>query len=226
MQTEEQIRHDIVEVGRRIWQRGYIASNDGNISVRMGEDAFICTPTGVSKGFMTPEMMIVVNGGGEVICGELKPSSEIKMHLRVYRDRPDINAVVHAHPPISTAFATAGEALDKAVLPEVIVILGGIPLVPYGTPSTDEVPQAIAPYLPDYEAFLLESHGALTMGSDVYNAYYKLETMEHFAQITLAARQLGGEKEMSQERVISLLKVREKLGIKGRHPGMKGFRGR
>lgn len=225
MQTEEQIRRDIVEVGRRIWQRGYVASNDGNISVRMGEDTFICTPTGVSKGFMTPEMLIVVDGAGNVLRGDLKPSSEIKMHLGVYRERPDINAVAHAHPPVSTAFAVAGEALDKAVLPEVIIILGGIPLVPYGTPSTDEIPQAIAPFLAEYEAFLLANHGALTMGADVYNAYYKLETMEHFATISLAARQLGGEQELARERIAALLNVREKMGLKGRHPGIKGLRG-
>lgn len=224
MEREDQVRQDIVEVGRRIWQRGYVASNDGNISVRMGEDEFLCTPTGVSKGFMTPEMLILVNGRGEVLRGDLKPSSEIKMHLEVYRERPDIRSVVHAHPPVSTAFAVVGEALNKAVLPEVIIILGGIPLVPYGTPSTAEIPQALAPFLRDYEAFLLENHGALTLGSDVYNAYYKMETMEHFATISLAARQLGGDRELSRQRVAELLQIREKLGVKGRHPGMAGFR--
>lgn len=222
MSSEMQIKQDIVEIGRRIWLRGYVASNDGNISVRLGVDEFLCTPTGVSKGFMTPEMIIKVNGLGELISGYLKPSSEIKMHLGVYRDRPDVNAVVHAHPPISTAFAVAGLSLSKVTLPEVIISLGTVPLADYGTPSTEEIPQAIAKYLQDYDAFLLENHGALTLGSDVYNAYYKMETMEHFAVISLAARQLGGEKELSEERVARLLEIREKLGVKGRHPGLKG----
>lgn len=221
MRSELELKQDIVEVGRRIWLRGYVASNDGNISVRIGPDEFLCTPTGVSKGFMTPEMIIKVNGAGELLSGELKPSSEIKMHLVVYRDRPDVNAVVHAHPPISTAFAVAGIPLFKQILPEVIITLGEIPLAEYGTPSTDEIPQAIAKYLQDHDAFLLENHGALTLGSDVYNAYHKMETMEHFATISLAARQLGGERELPPERVAQLMEVRKKLGVKGVHPGCK-----
>ena len=221
MQSEVQIKQDIVEIGRRIWMRGYVAANDGNISVRMGPDEFLCTPTGVSKGFMTPEMIIKVNGSGELLGGNFRPSSEIKMHLGVYRDRPDVNAVVHAHPPISTAFAVAGIPLTKAVLPEVVISLGGIPLTEYGTPSTDEIPKAIAKYLQEYDAFLLENHGALTVGSDVFNAYFKMETMEHFATISLAARQLGGEKEFTPEQVDRLMEVRKKLGVTGRHPGVK-----
>lgn len=216
---ELQVRQDIVEIGRRIWMRGYVAANDGNISVRLGPDEFLCTPTGVSKGFMTSDMLIKVNGQGEVISGNLKPSSEIKMHLAAYRERPDVNAVVHAHPPITTAFAVAGIALSKPVLPEVIITLGPIPLVRYGAPSTDEIPQAVSEYLQNHDAFLLESHGALTLGSDLFGAYHKMETMEHFATISLAARQLGGEKELSPERVSQLMDIRTKLGIKGAHSG-------
>ncbi|MGE5599570.1 MAG: class II aldolase/adducin family protein, partial [Bacteroidota bacterium] len=137
----------------------------------------------------------------------------------VYRDRPDVNAVVHAHPPVSTAFAVAGIPLAKCVLPEVIITLGGIPLADYGTPSTEEIPRAIARYLKDHNAFLLENHGALTLGPDVFTAYHRMETMEHFAQISLAARQLGGERELPPRRVQELMQVREKLGIKGVHPG-------
>ena len=222
MPSEYQVRKDIVEIGRRIWLRGYVAANDGNISVRMGPDEFLATPTGVSKGFMTPEMLIKVNGRGDRIAGDLKPSSEIKMHLGVYRERMDINAVVHAHPPTSTAFAVAGIPLSKCVLPEVIITLGGIPLTEYGTPSTEEIPNAISKYLKDHNAFLLENHGALTLGTDVFNAYHRMETMEHFAVISLAARQLGGEKELSPSRVRQLMEVRENLGIKGVHPGCQG----
>ncbi len=216
---ESQLRKDIVEVGRRIWLRGYVAANDGNISVRIGPDEFLCTPTGVSKGFMTPEMVIKVNGRGERISGTLKPSTEIKLHLGVYRDRPDVNAVVHAHPPVSTAFAVAGLPLSKCTLPEVIISLGNIPLAQYGTPSTEELPAAIAKYVKDHDAFLLENHGALTVGTDVYNAYHKMETMEHFATISLAARQLGGEQELPSHQVSRLIEIRNKMGIKGAHPG-------
>ncbi len=219
MTSEYQLRKDIVEVGRRIWLRGYVAANDGNISIRMGPDEFLLTPTGVSKGFMTPEMIVKVNGRGDRLVGDLEPSSEIKMHLCVYRERPDANAVVHAHPPISTAFAVAGLPLSKCILPEVIISLGGIPLVEYGTPSTDEIPIALSKHLKDYSAFLLQNHGALTLGTDVYHAYHRMETMEHFAVISLAARQLGGERELPPSRVSQLMGVREKLGIKGVHPG-------
>lgn len=219
MPSEYQYRKDIVEAGRRIWLRGYVAANDGNISVRMGPDEFLVTPTGVSKGFMTPGMILKVNGRAECPSGKLKPSSEIKMHLAVYRERPDVNAVVHAHPPVSTAFAVAGIPLTKCILPEVIITLGGIPLVEYGTPSTAEIPAAIGKYLKDYNAFLLENHGALTLGTDVFHAYHRMETMEHFAVISLAARQLGGERELPPSRVSQLMEVREKLGLKGVHPG-------
>lgn len=221
--NEAQLRADMVEVGRRIWLRGYVASNDGNISLRLGPDEFLTTPTGVSKGFMDPEMIVRVNGRGEVIAGVLdgdsKPSSEIKMHLGVYRQRSDVMAIVHAHPPICTAFAVCGQPLSKYVLPEVIIALGQIPLTAYGTPSTEELPEAISEYLADHDAFLLENHGALTLGTDVYNAYYKMETMEHFATITLAARQLGGERELSGEQIDRLLEIRQQMGIKGAHPG-------
>ncbi len=207
MRSELELRQDIVEVGRRIWLRGYVAANDGNISVRVGLDEFLCTPTGVSKGFMTPEMIIKVNGDGEVLSGDWRPSSELKTHLRVYQERPDVNAVVHAHPPVSTAFAVAGIPLNKKFLPEVIVTLGEIPLTEYATPSTDEVPEAIAGLIKDHDAVLLANHGALTLGSDVFNAYYKLETMEHYANISLAVRQLGGERELPQDRIAQLMEI-------------------
>lgn len=222
MASEYQLRRDIVEVGRRLWIRGYVAANDGNISVRLGPDDFLCTPTGVSKGFMTPEMLIRVDARGAVKAGNLKPSSEIKMHLAVYHDRPDVGAVVHAHPPISTAFAVAGIPLSKCVLPEVILTLGRIPLADYGTPSTDEIPRSIAKYLKDYNAFLLENHGALALGADVFQAYYRMETIEHFAAVSLAARQLGGERELPPDRINQLMEIRSKLGLTGVHPGCQG----
>lgn len=220
MGSELELKQDIVEVGRRIWLRGYVAANDGNISVRVGPNEFLCTPTGVSKGFMTPEMIIKINSAGEVLSGEWRPSSELKMHLRVYQERPDVNAVVHAHPPVSTAFAVAGIPLNKKFLPEVIITLGEIPLTDYATPSTDEVPAAIAEVIKDHDAVLLANHGALTLGSDVFNAYYKLETMEHYANVSLVAGQLGGERELPSERIVQLMEVRRKMGIKGGYPGL------
>lgn len=220
MGSELELKQDIVEVGRRIWLRGYVAANDGNISIRVGQDEFLCTPTGVSKGFMTTEMIIKINSAGEVLSGEWRPSSELKMHLRVYQERPDVNAVVHAHPPVSTAFAVAGIPLNKKFLPEVIITLGEIPLTDYATPSTDEVPEAIAEVIKDHDAVLLANHGALTLGSDVFNAYYKLETMEHYANVSLVAGQLGRERELPPERIVQLMEVRRKMGIKGGYPGL------
>jgi L-fuculose-phosphate aldolase len=223
MVSEIQLCQDIVEVGRRIWLRGYVAANDGNISIRLGPDEFLCTPTGVSKGFMTTEMMIKVNSKGEKIAGASKPSSEIKMHLEVYRDRPDVNAVVHAHPPVSTAFAVAGLSLSKPVMTEVIMTLGSIPLTEYATPSTDEVPQSIAEFIKRHDAILMKSHGALTVGSDVFDAYYKMEILEHSAAVSLAARQLGGEKELEPEQVQRLVELTNKAGIPGMHPGYPDY---
>lgn len=212
MDFELKLKQDIVEVGRRMWLRGYVAANDGNISIRIGSDEFLCTPTGVSKGFMTPEMIIKVNSGGEVLSGDLKPSSELKMHLRAYRERPDVKAIVHAHPPVGTAFAVAGMPLNKKFLPEVIVTLGEIPLAEYATPSTDEVPESIAGIIKEHDAVLLANHGVLTLGDDVFNAYYKLETVEHYANVSLMVRQLGGVRELPSERIARLMEVHKKSG--------------
>src|SRR5262245_45444481 len=158
MRTEEQLRADIVEVGRRLWERGYVASNDGNISVRLDATRLITTPAGVSKGFMTAEMMVVTDFDGNKIAGDRKASSELKMHLQVYRDRPDANAVVHAHPPTATGFAVAGIPLDRAVLAEVVTTLGSIPIAEYATPSTDELPAACSKYLKAHDGLLLANH--------------------------------------------------------------------
>ena len=140
---EARLRADIVEVGRRLWQRGFVASNDGNISVRLDENRLITTPKSVSKGFMTPDMMVIVDYDGNKLAGERDPSTELPMHLEIYRNRPDANAVVHAHPPIATGFAVAGIPLTRAVLAEVITTLGSIPIAAYGTPSTSELPEAV-----------------------------------------------------------------------------------
>jgi L-fuculose-phosphate aldolase len=213
MRAEDQIRCDIVEVGRRLWQRGYVASNDGNISVRLDERRLMTTPANVSKGFMTPDMMVITDFDGKKVSGDRKASSELKMHLQVYRDRPDANAVVHAHPPTATGFAVAGIPLDRAVLAEVVTTLGSIPIADYATPSTDELPAACSKYLKAHDGLLLANHGALAIGPDLFTAYHRMETIEHFAKISLVTRQLGREHLLSREEVQRLQGLRGAYGI-------------
>jgi L-fuculose-phosphate aldolase len=209
------LRSDIVEVGRRLWVRGYVASNDGNISVRVGPDRLLMTPASVSKGFMTPDMMVVTDLDGTLVSGapDRKPSSEIQMHLVVYQARADVGAVVHAHPPLSTGFAVAGIPLDRAVLAEVVTTLGSIPIAEYGTPSTQELANAVKPYVRMHDGLLLANHGALALGRDLFAAYYKMETIEHFARISLVARMLGRERLLSREEVERLQGLRGQYGI-------------
>jgi L-fuculose-phosphate aldolase len=216
--SEHQIRLDIVEVGRRLYARGYTASNDGNISVRLDARRLIMTPTSVCKGFMTPDMMCITDLEGKKIAGDRVPSSEMQMHLEVYRQRPEVQAVVHAHPPIATGFAVAGIPLDRAVLAEVVTTLGSVPIAEYATPSTKELPEAVRKYVKAHDGMLLANHGALTMGGDVFAAYFKMETIEHFAKISLVARMLGGERLLSRDEVSRLEKLRGSYGIKSPAP--------
>ncbi len=215
MNTDEALRHDIVEVGRRLWTRGFVASNDGNISVRIAPDRLLVTPASVSKGFMSPEMMVVTDLEGRLVAGApgRVPSSEIMMHLVAYQQRPDVGAVVHAHPPLSTGFAVAGIPLDRAVLAEVVTTLGSIPIAEYGTPSTRELADAVAPYVKAHDGLLLANHGALALGRDLFSAYSQLETIAHFARISLVARLLGRERLLSREEVERLQELRGRYGI-------------
>ena len=218
MSTESSLRADIVEVGRRMYARGYTASNDGNISVRLGSDRLLMTPKSVCKGFMTPEMMCITDLDGRKLQGDRDPSSEMLMHLEVYRQRPDVQAVVHAHPPTATGFAVAGIPLDRAVLAEVLTTLGSIPIAEYATPSTRALPEAVRKYIKAHDAMLLANHGALTVGGDLFGAYYKMETIEHFAHISLVARMLGRENLLSREEVMRLQELRGSYGIKSPAP--------
>lgn len=211
--TDEQIRADIVDIGRRLWERGFVASNDGNISVRLDDRRLITTPKSVSKGFMTPDMMVITDFDGKRLAGERDPSSELKMHLQVYRDRPDARAVVHAHPPTATGFAVAGIPLDRAVLAEVVTTLGSIPIAEYATPSTDELPAACSKYLKAHDGLLLANHGALAIGPDLFTAYHRMETIEHFAKISLVTRMLGRENLLSRDEVQRLQGLRGMYGI-------------
>jgi len=218
MTAESRLRDDIVEVGRRMYARGYTASNDGNISVRLGLDRLLMTPKSVCKGFMTPDMMCITDLDGRKLQGDRDPSSEMLMHLEVYRQRPDVQAVVHAHPPTATGFAVAGIPLDRAVLAEVLTTLGSIPIAEYATPSTKELPDAVRKYIKAHDGMLLANHGALTVGADLFAAYYKMETVEHFAKISLVARLLGGENLISREEVLRLQGLRGTYGIKAPAP--------
>ena len=211
--SEQQLRADIVEVGRRLYARGYTASNDGNISVRLDGDRLLMTPKSVCKGFMSPEMMCITDMDGKKLAGERDPSSEMQMHLEVYRQRPDAKAVVHAHPPIATGFAVAGIPLDRAVLAEVVTTLGSVPIADYATPSTKELPEAVRKYVKAHDGMLLANHGALTLGADLFAAYYKMETIEHFAKISFVARTLGGENLLSRKEVDRLQGLRGMYGI-------------
>src|SRR3954447_24973402 len=213
MSSEQQLRADIVEVGRRLYARGYTASNDGNISVRLDGHRLLMTPKSVCKGFMSPEMMCITDLEGRKLAGDRDPSSEMQMHLEGYRQRPDVNAVVHAHPPPATGFAVAGIPLDRAVLAEVVTTLGSVPIADYATPSTRELPEAVRKYVKAHDGMLLANHGALTIGADVFAAYYKMETIEHFAKISLVARLLGGERLLTQQEVERLQGLRDHYGI-------------
>jgi L-fuculose-phosphate aldolase len=218
MTAESTLRADIVEVGRRMYARGYTASNDGNISVRLGADRLLMTPKSVCKGFMTPDMMCITDLDGRKLQGDRDPSSEMLMHLEVYRHRRDVQAVVHAHPPIATGFAVAGIPLTRAVLAEVLTTLGSIPIAEYATPSTQELPDAVRKYITAHDGMLLANHGALTVGADLYSAYYKMETIEHFAKISLVARLLGRENLIAREEVERLQELRGTYGIKAPAP--------
>jgi L-fuculose-phosphate aldolase len=218
MPSESQLRADIVEVGRRMYARGYTASNDGNISVRLDAGRLLMTPKSVCKGFMDPAMMCITDLDGKKLAGERDPSSEMQMHLEVYRQRPDVEAVVHAHPPVATAFAVAGIPLDRAVLAEVVTTLGSVPIADYATPSTKELPNAVSRYIKAHDGMLLANHGALTVGADLFSAYYKMETIEHFANISFVARMLGGERLLSRDEVVRLQGLRGMYGISAPAP--------
>ena len=222
--NEQEIREQICDVCHKMWQQGWVAANDGNVSVKIGEDLYLATPTGISKSFITPEKLIKINGKGEVLeaLEGYRPSSEIKMHLRCYQEREDVGAVVHAHPATATGFACAHVPMDDYAMIESVIAIGSVPIAPYGTPSTDEVPEGIAPFLKEHDVILLENHGALTVGCDLITAYYRMETLELTAKIMLNARLLGGVKDISRENIDRLVTMRDTTyHVTGKHPGYK-----
>ncbi len=213
--TEHELRREMVRVGRLMWERGYVAATDGNLSARLGSNRLLVTASGLSKGYLSEDDLIVIGLDGELVSAYRgrgkRPSSEIAMHLEVYRQRPDVKAVVHAHPPLATAFSIASVSLARCVIPEVVVTLGGIPTAEYATPGTAEVPVSIRQAICDYDAIILAHHGSLTVGSTLWEAYLRLEKVEHTAEITLAAQQLGQVQTLSPEAVEKLAEKRREL---------------
>ncbi len=214
--TEREYRQDIVEIGRLVYQKGWVAANDGNITIRLDEGRVLCTPTGVSKGMMHPDDLIVCDLQGNKLEGRKERTSEIAMHLTVYGLRPDVKAVVHAHPPVSTGFAAAGRPLNMALLPEVIIGLGCVPLADYGLPGTQALTDPMLPYIPKYDAILMANHGAVCYGEDVWKAFFRMETVEHYARISLVAELLGGPTLLPREEVNKLFDSRTRYGVKAR----------
>jgi L-fuculose-phosphate aldolase len=216
-------RQDLVSVCRRIYDKGWVAMNDGNVSIRLDEDRILCTPTAISKGLIELDDLIVCDLSGRKIEGQREGTSEIKMHLTIYSMRPDVRSVVHAHPPVATGFAAAGKALDKALLPEIIIHLGAVPLAAYGLPGTPALSDGMVPLIPDYDALLLENHGCTSYGRDVWEAFFRMEMVEHFARITLVAELLGGAKPLPRAEVEKLVAARSRYNVGSKStllPGM------
>lgn len=214
--SEATARQQIVEIGRLMYQKGWVAANDGNLSARLGPDRILATPTGISKGMMQPEDLVVCDTQARRVCGDRATTTEIAMHLKIYELRPDIGAVVHAHPPTATGFAAAGRALDKAILSEVVVQLGWVPLVPYALPGTPDVTERMQPWIPSFDALLLANHGAVCYGEDLMTAFFRMETLEHYARITLVAEQAGGAALLPRAEVDRLIASRGRYGVTSR----------
>ncbi|HLZ39655.1 MAG TPA: class II aldolase/adducin family protein [Candidatus Sulfotelmatobacter sp.] len=210
MPTERKYREKIVHYGRALHERCFVAAMDGNLSVRLKDDRLLVTPTGVSKGAMRPGDMVIVDQDGKRISGRRNVTSEIGMHLLIYRMRPDVDAIVHAHPPTATGFAAAGMALTEPLVCEVVMGLGCIPLARYGTPGTSELAQTLEPYVADYDAILMSNHGVVTYGDTLEHAYMKMETVEHFAQIALVTHLLGRQQPLKEVEIEKLLNARSK----------------
>src|SRR5713226_6194035 len=210
MSSERKYREEIVRYGRMLHQRGFVAAMDGNLSIRLSDKRILVTPTCVSKGAMRPADLVIVNEEGERLAGRRNVTSEIGMHLLIYRLRPDIQAIVHAHPPTATGFAAAGIPLTEPLVCEVVIGLGCIPLARYGTPGTSELAKTLEPFVPNYDAILMSNHGVVAYADTLEHAYMKMETVEHFAQIALVTHLLGRQQPLQEREVEKLLLARAK----------------
>jgi L-fuculose-phosphate aldolase len=219
---EAEARRQIVEAGKRLRDRFFVASNDGNISARLSDNELLVTPTGMNKGDIAADQILKIDMQGNVLSGSLKPSSETKMHLAVYKARPDVQAIVHAHPPVATGFAACHVRLDQdVILPEVVFGLAKIGFAEYGTPTTSQIPDAVVKEIHDCEAVLLSNHGALTVGPDVTQAYYRMEVLEMYARVRLVTRIIGEPKPLSQTEVTELFRIRDQQGWGRKKPGLE-----
>ena len=216
--SEWQLRRQIVDIGRRVYQRGLVTATDGNISARVMGDRMFITPSGTCLGELNPRDLLYLDFERRVLAGRGTPSSELALHLEVYRQRPEVQAVIHAHPPITNAFSFAGLSLADPVIPEVVVAFGTIPTTEYATPSSEEGPLVIRQLIKTHDVLILQRHGSLTVGANLSEACHKLEKLEHAAETILAARQLGQVRELSGDELNRLAVVAEKLGY-GRVPG-------
>lgn len=212
--NEMKIRQAICEMGQKLYDKGFVAANDGNISAKISPNEIIVTPTGVSKGGMKPGDLVKMTLDGKVLSNKGRPSSEVKMHIEVYKTNPQINGVVHAHPPIATAFAVARLPMEAPILSEAVVNLGVVPVADYALPGTTEVPESIKPYILDYNAVLLANHGLLTWGNDLTQAFFRMESVEHYGKILLYVNQIGDPKEFNCSQINALLDIRNNIGIK------------
>ena len=211
---EQTARRDLIAVCHLLYERSYVVSSDGNVSVRLDDGRILATPTMTCKGRMTEDLLALTDLDGRPL-NDRRASSELAMHLLIYRERPEIKAVCHAHPPHGTAFAVAGLAIDQPILSEVILTLGCVPLASYGTPSTEELTDAMQPLVQYHNALLMANHGAVAYGADLWQAWDRLETLEHTAKIAILSRMLGGSKNLSPEAIEKLINVREAAGYLG-----------
>ena len=215
--AEQQLREDIVRIGRLMFDRGWIAASDGNLSVRLPDNRVLVTPAGVCKGMLQAGDPIVCDLAGNQLSGDRPPTTEMDMHLAVYGLRADVRAIVHAHPPVATGFAVAGRELNLGLLPEVILRLGSVPLVPYGTPGTPALSESMLPYIDRFDAVLLANHGAVAWGEDLFQAFFRMETVEHFARITLVSELVGGPRALPRAEIQKLFDSRARYGIRSRN---------
>jgi L-fuculose-phosphate aldolase len=214
--TELDLRKTICEAGRRLYAKNLVAATDGNISARIGPNRYLCTPSGVSKGYMNPRDLVIADGQGNKISGEGRVTSEFFTHLAAYEERPEMNAVVHAHPPKAIGFTLAGVSLSDCVLPEVVYTIGGVPTTEYATPATPEGGKVIRELIRQCDALLMDRHGALTIGVNVIDALHKMEKIEHAAETMLTAHLLGRVRKLERDEVQKLYQVREAYGVSGR----------
>ena len=218
--TEQQHREEIVEIGRRLHQQGFIAGTDGNLSVRIDSERILTTPTGMSKGMLRPEDLVLVDKKGSRLSGFREASSELGMHLTIYESRPEVNAVIHSHPPTATGYAAAGLPLDKALLAEVVVVLGSVPLARYATPGSPALSEVLRELIPHHDAILMANHGVVTCGQDLLQAYFRMETVEHYARVSLVTELLGKQTLLSGQDVEKLMELRSRyLGSTNRPLG-------